>query len=320
VQKILMFLLILSAVTPGVTFGQQPIIVDHNCVDAFVIPQNFLDSARTLDVFFNHQSVGRNILQGLSALASQDQIRYSCAIISTPSATWYDTNNGVGDFTIGSNLYPDTKVDGLYNYIVTRGYGNHVKVAMMKFCYADFQPWSTWTGQQVWNYYRPMMESLEAAYPHVTFVWWTCALHTSSGNHEHEEFNSRVRQYCNANNKILFDLAAIECHDPNGSLVLDASGHPALYSGYTTDGGHLNATGGQRVAKAWWWLMAQIQGWTALGSSPPASNSASGGGGGGGGCFIDTLRHGTQTSGKRWIVLGLIAGGFANLLSLRIEN
>jgi hypothetical protein len=55
---------------------------------------------------------------------------------------------------------------------------------------------------------------------------------------------------------------------------------------------------------------------SAVPGTPTASPSGDGGGGGGGGCFIDTVRHGTQTSGGRWLVPGLIAGGFA----LRIEN
>jgi hypothetical protein len=40
--------------------------------------------------------------------------------------------------------------------------------------------------------------------------------------------------------------------------LVTVAGHEALYSGYTDDSGHLNSTGANRAAKAWWWLMAQI--------------------------------------------------------------
>ncbi len=162
------------------SFAAEPIVIDHNCIDSSQIPQQFLDAAREMDVFFNHKSVGYNILDGLSDLAGQDPTRYACTIELNPSTAWYDDNSGFGHFALGTNYQPYTKVDGFNDHITTNGYGGHVDVAMMKFCYVDFYEEHGWgsdyTGEQVWNYYRPVMESLEAAYPDVTFVWWTCAL------------------------------------------------------------------------------------------------------------------------------------------------
>ncbi len=55
-------------------------VVDHSCVDDRAIPQEQLDKARGLDVLFGHQSVGANLLEGLAALAEEDEARYSIEV------------------------------------------------------------------------------------------------------------------------------------------------------------------------------------------------------------------------------------------------
>ncbi|MCP4642638.1 MAG: hypothetical protein GY851_19490, partial [bacterium] len=69
------------------------------------------------------------------------------------------------------------------------------------------------------------------------------------------DYNDAVRQYCITNGKFLFDIADIEAHDPSGVEQTYESGgstYQKLYSGYTSDGGHLNSTGAERVAMGWY--------------------------------------------------------------------
>jgi lysophospholipase L1-like esterase len=133
-------------------------------------------------------------------------------------------------------------------------------VAFFKFCYVDFDDSTNATA--VFNAYKTAMETLEAAHPGIKFVWWTAPIQTDYLASRHE-FNELVRDYCEANNKILFDIASIESHKPDDSET-NAS-QPTLYSGYTSDGGHLNDAGALRVARAWQWLMARIAGWDGQG-------------------------------------------------------
>ena len=59
-------------------------------------------------------------------------------------------------------------------------------------------------------------------------------------------------------------IAAIESHEPDGTPVSN-QGYEAMYDGYTDDGGHLNDSedmGRQRAAKAMWYLMARLSGWS----------------------------------------------------------
>ncbi len=239
------------------------IITNNSNIDASVIPLTNLNTARNLDILFNHQSTGYNILSGIDDLASQNPSRYTVIRIGNPAAAWYDSNSGIGDFTAGSNGDPNSKVVGFTNLLTT--YAGHIKVAFMKFCWIDFWPNTSYTGQQIWDMYRPVMQSLIQAYPNVTFVWVTAPLQDlNTNNREHAAFSTLVRQYIAANGGVLFDIADIESRDPAGNLILDRNGYPALYSGYTTDGGHLSDAGNvgrDRVANAWWSLMARISGW-----------------------------------------------------------
>jgi len=129
------------------------------------------------------------------------------------------------------------------------------------------------------------VEGLETQYPSKTFIYWTTSLSRGLGSVDGQNFNNQMRQYVISNDKILFDVADIESHDENGNLCYDnrdgvqycnsagaCENHPndgqntiAICQDYTTeiDGGHLGSvsSGGIRIAKAFWVLMAQIAGW-----------------------------------------------------------
>ena len=256
----------LDAPTPTPTLEPTPdtdaIVVDHDCVDAGAIPQTWLDQARALDTFFTHKSVGNNILDGMADLQSQDPGRYTIAVYSG-AASWFATHDGLLHTQVGSNGEPLTKIDGFDSAIRNDGY--HVaEAAMMKFCPGDTPPFSDTPASTAWAAYRDMMADLEHDYPEVTFVWWTFPLATAAdnrGNDEKAVFNDAIRAHCAANGCVLFDIAAIESHDPSGNPVVGPAGYEAMYNDYASDGAHLNEMGRQRVARAMWWLLARIAGW-----------------------------------------------------------
>ena len=116
--------------------------------------------------------------------------------------------------------------------------------------------------QDLFDSVRVVLEKLEADYPDVVFMWWTM-VHSEKEkhlvtNHKIHEYNELVRAYCLENEKWLLDISALETHEPNGTPVL-YDGHPIIYSGYTTDGGHLIAAGQERVARAYWKIIAKIE-------------------------------------------------------------
>ena len=113
-------------------------------------------------------------------------------------------------------------------------------------------------GTTLFNAARTAMESLQVAYPDVEFVWWTMPIQRDSAASERQEYNDAVRAYCISNDQWLLDIAALESHDDAGVPQLDGSNRELLYSGYTSDGGHLNAAGSAKLAKAYWKLIAEI--------------------------------------------------------------
>ena len=72
-----------------------------------------------------------------------------------------------------------------------------------------------------------------------------------------------LRQYAKDNGKILVDMADIETHDPQGNPCFDTNQIPVICSDYTEEkvSGHLNEVGRERMAKAFWYMMARLTGW-----------------------------------------------------------
>ncbi|MFC1649613.1 hypothetical protein ACFL2C_02815 [Patescibacteria group bacterium] len=235
------------------------VVIDHTKVDADTIPVSYLDESRNLVQFFNHRSIGNNILNGFSLLRAQNPSRYSININYSSGSS-----QGINHYMAGTNGDPLSKVNGFGSLVRD---SHHY--AFMKFCVGDFAYWSGVDSNTIWTAYRDMMIAQQNEHPNTTLVWWTSPLTTQTDGRSLADFavfNQLVRDHVDQNGGILFDIADIQSHDPNGNLVT-RDGHEAMYNGYSTDGAHLNEAGQQRVAKAWWWMMAEFAGWT-TGASP----------------------------------------------------
>ncbi len=231
-------LLLLCVLVPASWVGAAP-IADHTSVDASAIPDPAVAAAANLRVALRRASVGGNISDGLDALHAANA-RYD-------RSRWIFYDRG--------NPGWQEKVDEFVSFVA--GNSSSFDVLSMKFCFID--PNASFT------YYRDALLGLESTYPTKTFVWWTIPLE-DSGNTARRSFNDQVRAYAAANDKPLFDIADIESHDAAGNHVVDGSGTELLAGDWDSgDGGHLSSAGGQRVASAWWWLMARIAGWDPAG-------------------------------------------------------
>lgn len=237
----------------GVSAQDDHIVIDHNAVDADAIPQAWLDAARHQVVFFNHRSIGNNILDGVADLALQNPTRYGISVVYG-----HGTGEGINHYMAGSNGDPLSKISG-FSGLVKDGHD----VAFMKFCVGDFPPWTSVSPTDIWSAYRDAMENVQAQHPNTVIVWLTSPLTTPAdgrGLEHFATFNAMVRQYVAENGGVLFDIADIESHDPGGAPIT-SGGYEAMYNDYSDDGAHLNETGRQRVARAMWWLLARLAGW-----------------------------------------------------------
>ena len=155
----------------------------------------------------------------------------------------------------------EAKIDYLYSSMTDPGCGHYhnpvdYDAMMMKFCYIDDACSGFSSVTEMFEYHRDRINELQTMFPGTVIVWWTMPICTT-GNTTRDQYNTLIRYYCRANNRILFDIADIESHDPAGNAVTDSTGE-YMYSAYSDEGGHLNSTGALRMAKAFWMLAYRI--------------------------------------------------------------
>lgn len=208
---------------------------------------------------FGHQSVGYNILSGLTHLANREGVKIAIYEQRTASAL-----PGISHFLIGKNGDPQSKIQD-FSAAIDAGAAQGADMAMMKLCYVDFN--ATSDARQVAKDYIISLESLAQKYPGTTFVAVTVplmAIQTGPkawikrligrqpngylDNVKRAEFNTQLRERYLAADR-LFDLARIEAGECC-KVNVDGKEVEVLNPELTTDGGHLNERGQELVAAA----------------------------------------------------------------------
>lgn len=225
-------------------------------------------------IFFGHQSVGINILEGLEQiLVDQDQIDLAIVEVSTTEAL---SEPALFHASIGMNTDPLSKIDA-FRDIVAGESGSELDIAFFKFCYLDIT--ADTDVSHVFAEYQRAMAELRRLRPEVKFVHVTVPLTiVTSGlkasikrflgqplggyadNAKRNEFNLLMRSEY-AGKEPLFDLALLESTRPDGtrsSYVMDGTQYYCLASDLTSDGGHLNAVGRYSAAGQLLILLSQV--------------------------------------------------------------
>jgi hypothetical protein len=204
-----------------------------------------LQTLSTKAIYFGHQSVGYNIMDGVQALVTGTPgVTLRIEGTSDPAAMRKGVFAHAGN---GSNGDPAGKI-AAFQASVQGGIGAKVDIAFFKFCYVDFDG-STDVASLFANY-RAKMTALKSAYPTVRFVHFTVPLTTgpAADNAVRERFSDLIRStYSGA--EPVFDLAKTESTRPDGSTEM-VGGVRALAAAYSSDGGHLNSAGQDAVARA----------------------------------------------------------------------
>jgi hypothetical protein len=219
-------------------------------------------------IYFGHQSVGYNIIEGITDIIKNNpQIKLN--IIQTVDPTKFATPF-FAHSPVGANGDPKSKVDEFVKFM-DAGLGNQVALAFMKFCYVDFT--ASTDVEKVFQDYRKTFSALKGTYPKTTFIHVTAPLTaplslkdrlkqiikkiigrpTASieDNIKRSQFNDKMRKEYDGKEP-LFDLARIESTSPDGTQALfekDGKTYPHLFPAYTYDGGHLNEMGRKVVAE-----------------------------------------------------------------------
>jgi hypothetical protein len=248
------------AVAAGAAFvgtQRQPASGTADRASSSGAPAAALATIKNLKIFFGHQSVGNNILDGVREVAPGLRIERTNAVPTGPM---------IADRMIGRNGSPSSKLADFSEALRASGAG--VDIAMMKFCYVDFEAGTN--VELIKQEYKRTFTQLSQQFPQTTFVHVTVPLTvTQAGvkaivkrllgkplageyeNRNRSQFNEWLRKEYPVNR--LFDLAAVESRAPNGNPVtfdLEGRQYEMLYAGYSDDGGHLIGDGRRLAAVA----------------------------------------------------------------------
>ncbi|WP_164002441.1 hypothetical protein [Pyxidicoccus caerfyrddinensis] len=236
----------------------------HGVASAATPPASSSGGLETLAqrrIFFGHQSVGGNILDGVKQVASAPRV----VEVKDPSQPV--APGTIAHAMVGENMKPESKIAD-FARLMDAGLAKGADVAFFKFCYIDFN--GTTDTRALFEKYRATMEGLKARHPGTTFVHVTVPLTTVqrgakawlkellgkpvwgiSENVQRENFNQLLRKTYGGKEP-LFDLAALESTAADGTpetYELNGQPWPAMVPAYSDDGGHLNAAGQARMAK-----------------------------------------------------------------------
>ncbi|HET7668919.1 MAG TPA: SGNH/GDSL hydrolase family protein [Burkholderiales bacterium] len=192
-------------------------------------------------IYFGHQSVGANLLDGVQTLAAEHAV--AMPVNEVPQARAIEAG-GFSHVFVAENGDPLRK---LGSFAAALGEEAPVDVALLKFCYVDVK--ARTDVQALFARYREAVDMMRAKNPRTVFVHVTVPLTVAQAglkalakrvlgrvpdNVRREEYNELMRRTYAAREPI-FDLARLQSVSPNETRG--------------ADGGHLNAEGRRYLAR-----------------------------------------------------------------------
>ena len=216
-------------------------------------------------IFFSHQSVGFNIIDGINDLTNETKSKLNIVELKTISPL---AEPGFYHSRVGENVDPLSKIDDFARQM-DAGIGNTADIAFFKFCFVDIN--SNTDIDKVFAHYKATMASLKSKYPKTKFVHFTVPLNTTlttwktklkvilkkkviwelDDNIKKNEYNDFVRDYYSSKDPV-FDIAGYESLYPDqsrSSFTVNDKTYYDLAPEYTYDDGHLNEKGRKWVAR-----------------------------------------------------------------------
>jgi hypothetical protein len=228
-------------------------------------------------IFFGHQSVGKNIMEGMKDLLAENP---EIVIRISLTSEYHTGQKGMfGHDHIGKNENPESKISA-FQSVVKKNEKVLVDMAFFKLCFVDITRKTDIS--QLFDTYKTTMSQLRRQHPDTAFVHFTVPLLKKSTpslkarvkaffgmdtgffdkrhNVRRNEFNQMLLAEYSGKEPV-FDLAGIESLTPEGNRESFTSGGQTYYSlfpGYTDDGGHLNKTGRRYVAEQFLLFLAAM--------------------------------------------------------------
>ena len=225
------------------------------------IPDDAWKALSSKRIYFGHQSVGEEVMDGVAKLATA---RGGAPLHVAPFKDFAEP--GFTHAPNGTNKAPLTKIEAFRKF-VSAPEAASADIAFFKFCYVDIKRETD--VDALFESYRTAMAELRTQFPNVTFVHVTAPLTTvQSGwkvlvkkvlrkpqydwmeNARRAEFNEKIRHEY-AGREPVFDIATVEATLADGSattFTLEGRTYPSLVPAYSYDGRHLDEDGRVWVA------------------------------------------------------------------------
>jgi hypothetical protein len=198
------------------------VVIDHNDTDLAALPLAAVNKAKTdLHIAYGHTSHGSQLITGMTAMNTF--INGGGLGLSYPPNT-FRWNDGP---SAGALDLDDYFVDGDLGAPDRTTWAARTRTYLNNSSYADVNVviWS-WCGQAdaavaEINLYLSTMNQLELDYPNVSFVYMTGHVNGCATTGNLFLRNQQIRDYCAANDKILYDFADLDSWDPDGNYYGD---------------------------------------------------------------------------------------------------
>jgi hypothetical protein len=246
----------------------EPLIINYTCTNLSEIPAEWLEKAKDLKWHYAHTSHGSQLTTGLTRLEAMNDT-YSVAIAhSLPDENntldILDGQPGYEGYSTETYITPDLyweSEEGINRTKLVLTY-NDVNASAWSWC----TQLTYYSEVQVQDYLDTMTQ-LEIEFPDVTFIYMTCNAQASgSSGYNRYQRNEQIRNYCIANNKVLFDFADLDSwyngeqntySYNNATVPLE---HPHFNG---NEAGHTTYESCEQKGRAVWWLMGCLAGWNA---------------------------------------------------------
>jgi len=227
----------------------------------YQLSEDVVNKLANKKIYFAHQSVGGNIIEGLREILDSNPEEKLNIIKSTDSKIL--DKPALMHTYIGENGDPLYKIDE-FKRTIFDGIGDKVDIAMMKFCYLDIN--KTTDIDEVFQAYKSAIDQIHEKFPEVKIVHLTVPLTVHDGgirgfikrimgrpdnNIMRQRYNDKIAMEYRDREPI-FDIAKLESTLANGQRVENREGDLTYYSlapVYAADNGHLNRYGRLMAAK-----------------------------------------------------------------------
>ncbi len=261
--------LVMFIVTTAYSWNTS-LIIDYTCTDLSQIPVEWIDSVQVnLRLHYAHTSHGGQLTTGLSRIETADatySVARQSSNLPTEASAFCIFDGQEGDTYITPDEYWGTTA-GMDDTRDVLNNNPTINISMWSWCcqltgYSEAQV----------NAYLDSITSLETEFPNVIFIYMTCnSQATGGGGYNRYLRNQQIRQYCNANNKVLFDFGDLDSwwFNPDSSkwehntYEYNDSTVPVEHTHFNgNEAGHTTYESCEQKGKTVWWMMAKLAGWS----------------------------------------------------------